>query len=762
MARASNSQNRTNFKKPTANKNLNKGISSGLGESAEVIDIILDPGHPDYDPDKYPTRQLGDAKVRRLRNFNLPTDQLEYVHPLFPNVFAGFPLIGEIVLLVEGTGASTQKTYKGKNLYYLPAVNVWDDPNHNQLPASSFDINLLSTTPSEAEDCNPSGQITSQTTEQEPVNLEPPLGRTFQDMTISKLQPYEGDVMFEGRHGQSIRFGSTYKTGLSPNFYSAGGENGDPIIVFSAGHRPGTKNKNESDEPIPNHIEDPNNDAAIMFMCNGQSVDIITASNLFDSYEVTFENEINKQIEEEDYSPTPAPDPFKPKPPEENPDGEQPPVEEDEPCPECPDGTVPKKDTNGDCSPCKQELEEESARKDVSNSEENKTKEHTCGLDRKFTKSLCMQVVIDTIAGGGSKDYSDLGWMKESWRYKPGGFSKGGGECWVGILHWTGRSTGTLYEGMRKEGMIEKYWPDKVTIPRKDPSKGWYYDGKYEGQTVEITEKVLKDFAKHADFKELNYPWWADPMKKFLNNTSDSRRAQRRGVWEKFGAKVADMSARAEAAGYPPYQTAREYGMWMFFLNSYGAPAYSDDFFNDKPSWGTRKNWNSEELLKIYCGGMVKGKNRDGGEADRQEVACCRSRCNMLHKKYPPCKCFLDPNNVHYKPSIYGGCDGPRRSSIDGSGGTGKSGWQGAKCVIEEYTGEGAGKTPPLADGTPGECADPNFNKGVDGWKCMKQEDFCVWINEFLRDTNRSFGFQQSLTSEEKDLLSDRTRKCDS
>ena len=151
----------------------------------------------------------------------------------------------------------------------------------------------MSTTPSEAENCNPSGQITSQTTEQEPVNLEPPLGRTFQDMTISKLQPYEGDVMFEGRHGQSIRFGSTYKTGLSPNFYSAGGENGDPIIVFSAGHRPGTKNKNESDEPIPNHIEDPNNDAAIMFMCNGQSIDIITASNLFDSYEVTFENEIN-------------------------------------------------------------------------------------------------------------------------------------------------------------------------------------------------------------------------------------------------------------------------------------------------------------------------------------------------------------------------------------------------------------------------------------------------------------------------------------
>ena len=92
MARASNSQNRTNFKKPTANKNLNKGISSGLGESAEVIDIILDPSHPDYDSEKYPTRQIGDAKVRKLENFNLPTDQLEYVKPMLPNCFFGFPL----------------------------------------------------------------------------------------------------------------------------------------------------------------------------------------------------------------------------------------------------------------------------------------------------------------------------------------------------------------------------------------------------------------------------------------------------------------------------------------------------------------------------------------------------------------------------------------------------------------------------------------------------------------------------------------------
>ena len=133
----------------------------------------------------------------------------------------------------------------------------------------------------------------------------------------------------------------------------------------------------------------------------------------------------------------------------------------------------------------------------------------------------------------------------------------------------------------------------------------------------------------------------------------------------------------------------------------------------------------------------------------------------MLHKEYPPCKCTLDPNNIHYKPFIYGGCNGPRRSSIDGSGGTGEDNWQGAKCVVTEYNGSGVGKVPPQGDGTPGECADPNFDKGLDGWKCMTDEDFCTWANDFFRDSNRSFGFQQSLSRDDKSLLMDRTRGCE-
>ena len=36
-----------------------------------------------------------------------------------------------------------------------------------------------------------------------------PLGQYFEDKDIKRLLPYEGDYLLEGRHGHSIRFGST-------------------------------------------------------------------------------------------------------------------------------------------------------------------------------------------------------------------------------------------------------------------------------------------------------------------------------------------------------------------------------------------------------------------------------------------------------------------------------------------------------------------------------------------------------------------------
>jgi hypothetical protein len=771
MGTTSNSQNTTAFSKNAADKLQKQSLQHGLGQSAEVIDIILDPMHPAWDPETFPTRKIGDILARPIIEFNRPNDQLQWYHPIFPNWWSGYPLIGEIVLLIEGIGQKNQQKKKTTEKYYLPPVNIWQDPNNNQLPASSYDVNLLTVTPSEAEKCNPSGQYTGNQGEKEPVDLTPPLGRYFQEMPIIRLQPYEGDVIFEGRFGQSLRFGSTYKTGLSPNFYSAGGENGDPVIVLSNGHRPGTKatigDQNESDEPIVNHIEDPNQDAAIMFMCNGNSVDIQTISDNWDSYKVKYDSKIEEERKEAGYPETAPPDPFESKPSFEEGESDDKEPTGDEPCKACEDGTIPEKDVNGDCAPCpeqKEEIEESKNAKDIKNSEENKTKSHTCGLDRDLTEELAVEIVLNTISAGKSKNYTDLGWMSSSKRKLKGSHSSGGGECWVGILHWTGRSMKTMYKGMKSKGYIKKYFPNKVTIPKRDTAKGWFYDGAYEGQTVTVTYDILCEFSKNAQTKELNYPWWEKGIRAFVESGSDAKKGQNRGIYKKF-CENDNMDKAIVKYGW---QTPREYAIAMMFFNSYGAPLYKKWGKNTIPTpFLEHTNGNVEELGKIYCGGMTQ---HEGGG---QTVACCRSRCKHWVDNYPPCKCFKDSNSVHYKPWMFGGCSGERRSSLDGSGcqgsdcpdyttrGNDRDKWYGATCKVVPYTGPGAGKEPPNEENKADDCDDPNYNKGVDGWKCMSQEDFCVWADKFFRDVNRSFGFQSTLDREEKSLLRSRARGCD-
>ena len=61
-----------------------------------------------------------------------------------------------------------------------------------------------------------------------------PPGKTFEEKVISPLQPYEGDLLIEGRWGNSIRFGSSVNTSSEYTVNSNwSGTNGSPIIILS-------------------------------------------------------------------------------------------------------------------------------------------------------------------------------------------------------------------------------------------------------------------------------------------------------------------------------------------------------------------------------------------------------------------------------------------------------------------------------------------------------------------------------------------------
>jgi len=284
MGRSGNSQNKTQVNRPgAANRSAASAITKII-ETAEVIDVVMDPSHPNYSPASGIV--IGAIKARPLSRFNNPIENLSWYHPYFSNFYSQYPLIGENVVLITAAGKGNSKNPNLDEKYYLPPINVFQDANHNQNPGISISKPL---DPSEAEDCNPSGQYTSNpgTEKEEGEAGDVELGKTFEPKDLIKIFPYEGDTILEGRFGQSMRFGSTSKFADTPNYWSAEGKNGDAITIISNGH--------SVPEDSEFHLEDINRDSAVIMYCEGQLIPISVASELWDSYGVTFERKDAEQ-----------------------------------------------------------------------------------------------------------------------------------------------------------------------------------------------------------------------------------------------------------------------------------------------------------------------------------------------------------------------------------------------------------------------------------------------------------------------------------
>ena len=94
--------------------------------------------------------------------------------------------------------------------YYLPPVNIFGSVNHNAL----------------------ADQLTEEELE---AQVETGLDYFKEIENVRPLQPYLGDIMLEGRYGQSIRFGSTISGSRVPNNWSNEGQAGNPITIIRNG-----------------------------------------------------------------------------------------------------------------------------------------------------------------------------------------------------------------------------------------------------------------------------------------------------------------------------------------------------------------------------------------------------------------------------------------------------------------------------------------------------------------------------------------------
>jgi hypothetical protein len=116
------------------------------------------------------------------------------------------PLVGEHVLIVQGLSAENNSQTKYPQWYYVSAFSLNSDVNANLLQGVS--LSYTSYVPNSS----------------------------FTEQSVSPMQPYEGDVIHEGRFSNSIRLGSTVLGGnysLQPSWN--GTRSGDPIIIISNG-----------------------------------------------------------------------------------------------------------------------------------------------------------------------------------------------------------------------------------------------------------------------------------------------------------------------------------------------------------------------------------------------------------------------------------------------------------------------------------------------------------------------------------------------
>lgn len=218
--------------------------------------------------------------------------------PLFTNI-SQYPLLEEIVLILQAPSDKLNNDPQAKTYYYLTTVGLWNSIHHNAFPdIPNFNKKIKNKNNSSLQNIEEGNSI-SNSPEVEILNF----GSSFKEKSdIRNLLPEEGDIIIEGRWGQSIRFSSTTTQKLPNNSWSSQGELGSPITIIRNGQ---SKEKNTSAPWVPIY-EDINNDGSSIYMSSGQDIPLELASKNLRSFDVTVGSAFNSALQ--------IPDPYIPSP----------------------------------------------------------------------------------------------------------------------------------------------------------------------------------------------------------------------------------------------------------------------------------------------------------------------------------------------------------------------------------------------------------------------------------------------------------------
>jgi hypothetical protein len=224
---------------------------------------------------------IGAIKFEPLTNDSTPNEfpQGNIAYPMNIN-YRNLPLINEIVYVT--LGPSLRKLTEGNSdsldFYYTSTLNVWNGVHTNPLPSPN---NLFSNTNTVSDQNIADGIENNKDNKLTEVSY----GRIFKENEkIRNLYPQEGDVIIEGRFGNSLRFTSTNKqpsgsTDIqSP--WSTSGTNGTPLTILRNGQYDVGFNR-DNWFPIFENIQ---GDASSIYLTAGQAIPVALATRNFASF----------------------------------------------------------------------------------------------------------------------------------------------------------------------------------------------------------------------------------------------------------------------------------------------------------------------------------------------------------------------------------------------------------------------------------------------------------------------------------------------
>ena len=228
-----------------------KGSSSGNIPNilyGRVTDIVVDAFHPLYNTYGKSQALYGVEYVEVTTAADLSDDAEKKFAYCGSTFFKRLPLKSEIVLIINAP-SSGNRDFGGTSLnkYWIDIVPIWNHTHHNAYP-----------------DVTQEGEGDAD------------LGKYFEEQSaVNNLQMFPGDVIVEGRHGSSLRFGGTK---FDSNEITDSSNNMKPFTILRNGQV-------ESQDGIDTVLENIDEDPTSIYLTSDHTINLTQANDKRDALE---------------------------------------------------------------------------------------------------------------------------------------------------------------------------------------------------------------------------------------------------------------------------------------------------------------------------------------------------------------------------------------------------------------------------------------------------------------------------------------------